>query len=122
MADAQIQQVTPIEAAQASDNDVIIDVREDYELLAIRLDNTKINADIKHIPLGQIPTRIEEILTEAKKYQNIYCLCRGGVRSQNACDFLAAQNMINLHNISGGIMAWQEQQPQSLVIAEEQSS
>lgn len=74
----------------------LIDVREEYEY-----ENANINA--LHIPLGEIPTRQEEILKDKK----VIVHCRSGVRSANAIAFLE-QNFgyNNLYNLEGGILAW----------------
>jgi rhodanese-related sulfurtransferase len=32
--------------------------------------------------------------------------CRSGARSAQACAFMASKGYDNMHNLSGGIMAW----------------
>jgi rhodanese-related sulfurtransferase len=32
--------------------------------------------------------------------------CRSGARSAQACSFMASKGYSNMHNLSGGIMAW----------------
>ncbi|WP_042150081.1 rhodanese-like domain-containing protein [Paucisalibacillus sp. EB02] len=74
----------------------IIDVREDVEVA------TGIIPGAKHIPLGQIPERLEE-LDENEHY---YMVCRSGGRSSNACQFLI-QNGYNVTNMLGGMLDWE---------------
>lgn len=80
---------------QSGESLAIIDVREDEEVAAGKIPGAK------HIPLGQIPNRLEE-LDEEKHY---YMVCRSGGRSGNACDFLMA-NGYNVTNIAGGMLDW----------------
>ncbi|MFP5382365.1 MAG: rhodanese-like domain-containing protein [Gammaproteobacteria bacterium] len=35
-----------------------------------------------------------------------YACCRSGARSAQACAFMASKGYGNMHNLSGGIMAW----------------
>ena len=72
----------------------VIDVREDFEV-----ENGMIPGAV-HIPLGQIPDRTDELDT-SKSY---ILVCKGGVRSANACEFLEAQGF-DVTNLEGGMMA-----------------
>jgi rhodanese-related sulfurtransferase len=74
----------------------IIDVREDEEVAMGKIPGAK------HIPLGQIPERIEEL----DKNEHYYMVCRSGGRSGNACQFLM-QKGYNVTNMSGGMLAWE---------------
>lgn len=73
----------------------VIDVREDAEVAMGKI------LGATHIPLGQIPERVEE-LDKAKEY---YLVCMSGGRSGNACQFLASQGY-NVTNVTGGMMSW----------------
>lgn len=73
----------------------VIDVREDFEV-----ENGMIPGAV-HIPLGEIPNRVEE-LDLSKPY---ILVCKGGVRSANACEFLADKGF-DVTNLEGGMMAY----------------
>ncbi|GGN67079.1 MULTISPECIES: rhodanese-like domain-containing protein [Oceanobacillus] len=74
----------------------IIDVREDEEV------EMGIIPGAKHIPLGQIPERLNEL----NKNEHYYMVCRSGGRSGSACDFLI-QNGYNVTNMVGGMLDWE---------------
>lgn len=73
----------------------VIDVREDFEV------EQGIIPGAKHIPLGDIPARTEE-LDKSKAY---ILVCKGGVRSANACEYLEEQGF-DVTNLEGGMMAY----------------
>ncbi|MER1985533.1 MAG: rhodanese-like domain-containing protein [Solibacillus sp.] len=73
----------------------VIDVREDFEV-----EQGTIPGAV-HIPLGQIPDRTAE-LDASKSY---IMVCKGGVRSANACEYLAAQGF-DVTNLEGGMLAY----------------
>lgn len=73
---------------------IIIDVREDYEL--------KETGTIKgaiHIPMNEVPNRLNEITKE----REIYILCRSGVRSYNVAKYLNELGYEAI-NLDGGII------------------
>ncbi|MFK7947756.1 MAG: rhodanese-like domain-containing protein [Saprospiraceae bacterium] len=75
----------------------LIDVREQHEY-----DLGNIGGE--HIPLGTIPSNIDKISTE----KPVIMQCRSGGRSGQAVMFLEqTTDLKNLHNLTGGIMAWQ---------------
>jgi rhodanese-related sulfurtransferase len=94
--------VSPLQAEvmQAQQKAVIIDVREDDEWNAGHI------AGAIHIPLGDIQNRV----TELAKYQNqpIITQCRSGARSAKAADILSKAGFTNVHNMDGGLNAWQK--------------
>lgn len=73
----------------------VIDVREDFEVEQGTIPGAQ------HIPLGQIPDRTAE-LDASKAY---IVVCKGGVRSANACEYLAAQGY-DVTNLEGGMLAY----------------
>ncbi len=74
----------------------LIDVREPYEY-----DEANLGGHL--IPLGEIPTRFEEI----SKEKQVIMQCRSGARSANAAMFLEQNyGYTNLYNLEGGILAW----------------
>nr|WP_269136053.1 rhodanese-like domain-containing protein [Sporosarcina cyprini] len=74
----------------------LIDVREDDEV-AQGMIPTAI-----HIPLGEIPERLEEM----DKDKSYIIICRSGGRSGRACEFLEARGY-DVTNMVGGMLAWQ---------------
>lgn len=81
----------------------LIDVREPAEYQAA-------NIGAQLIPLSQLGARFEEL----DRKSNIVIHCRSGVRSLNACEFLASQGFEHLTNVKGGILAWAAQIDPSL--------
>lgn len=73
----------------------LIDVREDEEVAYGMVPGAK------HIPLGQLPERLDEIEAGA----GVHVICKAGGRSAMACDFLES-NGIETVNIEGGMMNW----------------
>jgi len=73
----------------------VIDVREDFEV-----EHGMIPGAV-HIPLGEIPNRLDE-LDSSKPY---ILVCKGGVRSANACEFLAEKGF-DVTNLEGGMMSY----------------
>ncbi|MCG7335415.1 rhodanese-like domain-containing protein [Sporosarcina sp. ACRSM] len=55
-----------------------------------------------HIPLGEVPTRMEE-LDKSKPY---IFICRSGGRSGRATDFLTEEGY-DVTNMVGGMLAWE---------------
>jgi rhodanese-related sulfurtransferase len=94
--------VSPQQAAemQAQQKAVIIDVRENDEWNAGHI------VGAIHIPLGEIHERVSELA----KYQNqpVITQCRSGARSAKAADILSKAGFNNVHNMDGGLNAWQK--------------
>jgi adenylyltransferase/sulfurtransferase len=74
----------------------LLDVREPWECAIARLPGSV------NIPLGEIPARWRELEGEAP----IVVLCKAGSRSRRAAQFLLAQGLPRVANLSGGIDAW----------------
>src|SRR5882757_9197184 len=76
----------------------ILDVREPYEieLAAFRGAN--------HIPLGDIPARIDEL----DPSRETVVVCHHGVRSAQVAMYLARSGFERVLNLSGGIDLWSE--------------
>jgi rhodanese-related sulfurtransferase len=77
----------------------LVDVREPQELAGYGQISGNIN-----IPLGTLPYSLGQI--PAEKDAKIILLCQAGIRSMTAADFLASQGYTDLHNLTGGYMAW----------------
>ncbi len=75
----------------------LIDVREPHEHHHAKI----AGAELK--PLGQITQWRQEL---ADKDEEIILHCHHGMRSDRACQFLAAQGFTKLSNLTGGIDDW----------------
>ena len=93
-----------VEVAQASIADVpstfdgsvvLLDVREDDEWQRGHAPGAQ------HIPMGQVPSRLGEIDTDAK----LFVVCQAGGRSQRVARYLAGNGYAPV-NVSGGMLAW----------------
>jgi adenylyltransferase/sulfurtransferase len=88
------QQLAQTLSSGNSEGLVLVDVREDYEWETGRLPGSL------HIPLGQLPARLNEIPAG-----RVLFICAGGVRSMSACR-IAAQTGRDTINLEGGIYGW----------------
>ena len=86
---------------------LLLDVREQNEYDIVKIDGAKL------MPLSSFQVYWEEELGD-KKDEEIVIHCKLGGRSQQACDFLAAQGFTNVSNVAGGIFAWVDQVDPSL--------
>lgn len=77
----------------------MIDVREDDEIALGMINGAK------HIPLGEIPDRLDEI----PKTGEVIMICRSGGRSTRACQYLQ-QHGIECTNMTGGMLQWNEEE------------
>lgn len=76
----------------------LIDVRDDDELELAHIPGAL------HIPMNQIPQRIDEIPRE----EAVVVICHYGVRSARVAGFLAGNGFTNVYNLDGGIDAYAE--------------
>lgn len=76
----------------------LLDVREVYEF-------EEFNLNGKLIPLGELPSRIEEIADW--KNEEVIVHCRSGMRSASAKQFLLTNGFSNVRNLIGGTLEWQ---------------
>jgi rhodanese-related sulfurtransferase len=76
----------------------LIDVREDEEVALGMIPGAK------HIPMGEIPVRHEEIDTT----NEIIFICRSGNRSGRVCEYLHTLGYKGLKNMTGGMLEWDE--------------
>ncbi len=84
-------------ALQGEEEVLLIDVREQWEYEAGHIPG------ITHIPMGDVPNRLSEIPTD----KTIVLTCRSGNRSGQVTEFLRDNGYDNVHNMQGGITAWQ---------------
>ncbi|PLQ01565.1 rhodanese-like domain-containing protein [Cupriavidus pauculus] len=78
---------------------VLLDVREDMEV------RTAAMQGITHIPMGQIPARLNDLDEDAE----IVCICHHGARSMQVAAFLQNKGYTKVWNLTGGIHAWSTQ-------------
>ena len=75
---------------------VLLDVREDWELVMAALDG------VVHIPMGQLPDRLAEL----EIHREIAVICHHGGRSGQVIAFLKQSGFVRVLNLTGGIDAW----------------
>jgi rhodanese-related sulfurtransferase len=81
-----------------ADGVTLLDVREDDEWAAGHAPGAV------HIPLGELPTRVEE-LAKLPDNQPLYVVCRSGGRSARATAWLNASGWEAV-NVAGGMKSW----------------
>ena len=90
--------VATVNALQGRDDVVILDVREQSEYDAGHIPGVTL------IPMNTVASRLDEI----PKDKPVVVTCRSGNRSDQVTDFLRQQGYTNVHNMTGGINAWQQ--------------
>lgn len=75
---------------------VILDVREDDEWNAAHIEG------VTHIPLAEIPQRLDEV----PDADPVYVFCRGGGRSSRVTEWLN-NNGYSAVNVDGGMKSWE---------------
>lgn len=85
--------------ANVSENLIILDVRQKEER-----EQEKIEGDTLFIPLGELPSRINEL--QQYKDSELIVYCRSGNRSGQACAFLEQHGFTNTVNLMGGMLKW----------------
>lgn len=92
------EEVTPSEARERLDKGaLLLDVREIDEWERGHVEGAR------HIPLGDLHSRMSEIPTDVQ----IVCICRSGRRSAKAQKILGAlPKTRNIYNLNGGILRW----------------
>ena len=73
----------------------IVDVREQEEVQVGMIEGAK------HIPMGEIPARLDEF----DKDKEYIFVCRSGGRSGNVCHFMQEQGF-KVVNMIGGMLDW----------------
>lgn len=54
-----------------------------------------------HVPLAEVPDRVDTMRAD----QLVVCVCRSGIRSARAAEFLLEQGLEAV-NLAGGMLAW----------------
>ena len=95
--------VTPAAAVSLlnQDGSLLLDVREQHEFSEGHIVNAH------HMPLGKIDERIGEI--ESFKNAPIIVTCQSGTRAPQACGKLVKAGFGHVHELQGGMVAWEEQ-------------
>jgi rhodanese-related sulfurtransferase len=82
----------------AGDKPVIIDVREPEEVAYGMISGAI------HLPMGQVPGRLDEIPRE----EEVIFVCRSSHRSGQVCEYLTMLGFENPVNMVGGMLAWSQ--------------
>lgn len=97
-----IKHVGPQEAVMLFNHEdaIVLDVREDSEYKDGRIPKAR------HIPLRQLKDRLKDL--EKFKDKPIVAVCRTGNRSSHACRVLRQAGFERVHNLAGGMVAWEQ--------------
>ncbi|MEN8216269.1 MAG: rhodanese-like domain-containing protein [Pseudomonadota bacterium] len=98
---AGVNSLLPQEATMLINHEdaIVLDVREDSEYVQGHILNSV------HIPLSMLSEKIARL--EKYRKRPIIASCRSGNRSGSACRQLKKNGFEKVHNLKGGIMAWQ---------------
>jgi adenylyltransferase/sulfurtransferase len=103
-------QVTPAEIAERISKGqeiILIDVREPMEWNTGHVDSAH------HIPMSQVPTRLDEIPRD----RDVVMICRSGARSERVRQFLVQQGYTRVANLTGGMQRWAREVDPSIRVA-----
>jgi rhodanese-related sulfurtransferase len=89
--------VQTVAAIKERDDVVLLDVREQWEYDEGHIPGVTL------IPMAEVSGRMSEIPTD----KEVIVTCRSGNRSGQVADFLRSQGYDNVHNMEGGILAWE---------------
>ncbi|MEW6029090.1 MAG: rhodanese-like domain-containing protein [Chloroflexota bacterium] len=95
-------QVHDLAAKLASSEDfVLLDVREEWELVKARI----MDARLVHAPMSQLSAQGTAALPGPGQSpeRSVYVLCHHGVRSAQVTDWLIRNGWTNVFNVHGGI-------------------
>lgn len=81
------------------DSLVLLDVRENSER------TTAVILPSIHIPMGEIPERLDEIPRD----REVVVYCHHGARSEMIAGYLEGEGYTRVENLAGGIDAWSAQ-------------
>jgi len=76
----------------------LLDVREQWEYDEGHIPGVTL------LPMDQVPNRLDEI----PKDKEVIVTCRSGNRSGQVTNYLLQNGFDNVHNMKGGIIAWQD--------------
>jgi adenylyltransferase/sulfurtransferase len=96
--DITIEPAAYAELREAGTEHLLLDVREPFELRICQIEGNL------NIPLGQLPSRLDEIA--AWKGKLVVTQCKSGMRSMKALDTLRKHGFTKVKNLTGGILRW----------------
>jgi len=82
-------------ADRVAEGATIIDVREPYEYADAHVPGAEL------VPLGTVASSLDRFSSGG----TTYVICRSGVRSMRACEFVASEGY-DVVNVAGGTNAW----------------
>jgi rhodanese-related sulfurtransferase len=91
-------EIETVNNLRQQDGVYLLDVREDFEYAEGHIPNTTL------VPLTTIPDNLDKIPRD----KTVIVVCRSGNRSNQATQFLREQGFDNVHNMLGGMNAWQQ--------------
>ena len=95
-----VEQADTLKATRLYNDDaLVLDVREDKEYADGHIPKAK------HIPLGQLAGRLQEL--DKFKSKPVLVTCRSGQRSARACGILKKAGFETVYNQAGGLIAWE---------------
>ena len=106
----QHEDITPAELNERiarGEEIVLIDVREPYEWDVGHLERAR------HIPMQQIPRRLDDIPRDAE----VVMICRSGARSGQVQAWLRQQGFTKVRNLIGGMQRWAREVDSSIRVA-----
>jgi rhodanese-related sulfurtransferase len=77
----------------------LLDVREELEFHTFNIGGV-------NIPLGKLPTSLEDL--EWERDEQIVVICQRGIRSETGCRILNMAGFTNTRNLEGGLLAWRK--------------
>lgn len=89
--------VQTVASVKDRDDVLVLDVREQWEYDEGHIPGVTL------LPMGEVPARLSEIPTD----KEVIVTCRTGNRSGQVTDYLRQNGFDNVHNMSGGIVAWE---------------
>ena len=95
----QPHEVPSIEVNEIPDGVVLLDVREDEEWVAGRIEGSL------HVPMNQVPQQLNYRAELFASDQPLVVICAVGGRSAHVTAWLL-QNGVDAVNLAGGINAW----------------
>lgn len=104
LATRRFSSLTPAGAVQLmnteDENLLLLDVREPSETASGKI------AKAIQIPVSSIDKRVSEL--EKHRGKQVIVYCKNGTRSAVACKTLEKAGFEHVHNLNGGVTAWQE--------------
>ncbi|MFE0735306.1 MULTISPECIES: rhodanese-like domain-containing protein [unclassified Streptomyces] len=89
-----------VDAASVPDDGLVLDVREDDEWAAGRVEGAL------HVPMSSFVDRFGEVTEALAERGRAYVMCRVGGRSAQVTQYLVQQGF-DAVNVDGGMIAWE---------------